>query len=508
MRSPPGVNMLGEELSAWNTVFEQRVAERTEEVTATSHRLEAEVTERRRAHARPTEANAELTALVDELRRLNDQIGQLAAMSNLLQSATDRAAACEVIARLAPTLFDGTSGAVYVLLDLGEQARAVGTWGTPGRYAGSIHADDCVALRHGRTRIGGGERGTSCAHLPTGRLERTMCIPLVSHTEVLGLLTLDVEVTSSEEDGDDPGSAAARTHEYERLASAASEQFTLSVTNLELRNELHRQAIRDALTGLYNRRHLDETLANELHRARRSELDVSVLMVDIDHFKAFNDTYGHAAGDAVLADVASILQASTRAEDVACRYGGEEFAIIMSGLDLDRARRRGEQLRAAVAEHAFRWDGGPLGHLTISVGIATFPTTATIPTTSCVRPTTPSTGRRPVAGTGSWPPADAPAGSEADPRRGRPAATVTTCDLISARLAPQIPQERRTGQPSPCPRRHRDAPQRAAWWRHVHGRPPGRHLDLYLRVRNDPLGELRDAGTTTCRGLERAAGSG
>lgn len=136
MRSPPGVNMLGEELSAWNTVFEQRVAERTEEVTATSHRLEAEVTERRRAHARPTEANAELTALVDELRRLNDQIGQLAAMSNLLQSATDRAAACEVIARLAPTLFDGTSGAVYVLLDLGEQARAVGPGGHPGGTPG------------------------------------------------------------------------------------------------------------------------------------------------------------------------------------------------------------------------------------------------------------------------------------------------------------------------------------------------------------------------------------
>jgi two-component system, cell cycle response regulator len=142
---------------------------------------------------------------------------------------------------------------------------------------------------------------------------------------------------------------------------------------VEAREAARIQAIRDPLTNLFNRRHMEETLERELGRARRLRVALSVLMLDLDHFKRFNDRAGHPAGDAMLRELASLLQARTRREDVACRYGGEEFILILPGMTLEIARRRGEELRQAVGDFHMSYQGQPLGRITLSVGVACFP---------------------------------------------------------------------------------------------------------------------------------------
>ncbi|MFP4438834.1 MAG: diguanylate cyclase [Chloroflexaceae bacterium] len=143
---------------------------------------------------------------------------------------------------------------------------------------------------------------------------------------------------------------------------------------LQLANaHLQQQAIRDALTGLHNRRYLDEALPREVQRAARHQQLVSVIMLDIDHFKRFNDTYGHDAGDTLLRAVGSFLQAHTRGEDITCRYGGEEFTLVLPGAALDHARQRAEQVRVGVQNLSVFHCGNPLESVTVSLGIAVFP---------------------------------------------------------------------------------------------------------------------------------------
>ncbi len=115
-----------------------------------------------------------------------------------------------------------------------------------------------------------------------------------------------------------------------RLATAKAEQVTLALANLKLRERLRNQSIRDPLTALFNRRYLEETLERELRRSVRHGRPLTVIMLDLDHFKTFNDSFGHAAGDAVLQASGDLLQTFLRKEDIACRFGGEELAIVLS----------------------------------------------------------------------------------------------------------------------------------------------------------------------------------
>jgi diguanylate cyclase (GGDEF)-like protein len=139
-----------------------------------------------------------------------------------------------------------------------------------------------------------------------------------------------------------------------------------------LQMALEEQAIRDPLTGLYNRRYLDETLARELIRAERQKYPVSLLILDIDHFKKLNDTYGHPGGDVVLKGLAGLLQNGVRGGDIACRWGGEEFVLVLHLAGPDAAVGRAEALRATFKAARFRFDAAELA-ATISIGVATFP---------------------------------------------------------------------------------------------------------------------------------------
>lgn len=139
-----------------------------------------------------------------------------------------------------------------------------------------------------------------------------------------------------------------------------------------LQAQLREQAIRDSLTGLFNRRYLEETLERELLRARREACPISLIMLDIDHFKKLNDTHGHKAGDMMLQRLGEMLRTHTRGSDVACRYGGEEFVAVLPGASLEHAHQRAEQWRATFEQ--LRVPFG-LAHLqaTLSLGVAVYP---------------------------------------------------------------------------------------------------------------------------------------
>ena len=144
-----------------------------------------------------------------------------------------------------------------------------------------------------------------------------------------------------------------------------------------LREKLQEQAMRDRLTGLYNRHYVQEWFGLELRRAQRHGRPVAAIMLDIDHFKRFNDSFGHEAGDLVLRELAGALGRSTRGSDVASRYGGEEFLVLLPECPFDAALRRAEQMRKEVAKLELRYDDRPLGPVTVSLGVAVFPDHAT-----------------------------------------------------------------------------------------------------------------------------------
>jgi diguanylate cyclase (GGDEF)-like protein len=136
---------------------------------------------------------------------------------------------------------------------------------------------------------------------------------------------------------------------------------------------LREQSVRDALTGLFNRRYLDETLERELRRAERAHQPLGLIMLDIDHFKRFNDTYGHAAGDAALHDLGRLLSTHVRGSDIACRYGGEEFILLLPEATREVAVERAETIRASARRLSVHDSGRPVEPITLSIGVAAFP---------------------------------------------------------------------------------------------------------------------------------------
>lgn len=366
-----GINMLGEEVEASTRELEERVAERTHQLEALTSDLRAEVTERRRSEAAVRDAEGKLRERLADVERLNREVAQLTELTNLLQVCATRQEAFEVLAHAAPELFHGTDGAVYTFVPSRDVVKLIASW---GRFAppATIDPSDCWGLRRGHLHTVKGNHGLRCPHTPADSNGNQLCMPLIAQGEVLGLLHLRCTTESNRQQHEGPDDGAPH-RSHERLAAAAAKQIALALANLELRAELQAQSIRDPLTNLYNRRYLDETLTRELHRAERANTPVSLLMIDIDRFKTFNDTYGHDAGDAALRQVAVTMRELVRAEDVVCRFGGEEFTIVMAGVNTAEAATRSEHLRTAIHEAEVDWHGQPLGTITASFGVATYP---------------------------------------------------------------------------------------------------------------------------------------
>jgi diguanylate cyclase (GGDEF)-like protein len=163
------------------------------------------------------------------------------------------------------------------------------------------------------------------------------------------------------------------TRAKQQLAVTVARQISLSLANLKLYESLQHQSIRDPLTGLFNRRYLEESLTREIHRASRDRQSLGIIMLDVDHFKRYNDTFGHEAGDAVLRELGLFLKKHIRSSDIACRYGGEEFMLILPEASLEHSIERAEQLREGIKHLNLEHHRQPLGGITLSLGVAVFP---------------------------------------------------------------------------------------------------------------------------------------
>ena len=163
------------------------------------------------------------------------------------------------------------------------------------------------------------------------------------------------------------------TEAKQQLAVAVAENIALALANLQLRETLRQQSIRDPLTGLFNRRYLEESLDRDLHRAQRQQQSLGIIMLDIDYFKHFNDTFGHKAGDVVLRTLGQFLKENIRGSDIVCRYGGEEFLLILPEACIADAKQRAEQLRQGIRQLDIQYQDSSLGPVTISLGVACFP---------------------------------------------------------------------------------------------------------------------------------------
>ena len=303
----------------------------------------------------------ELSEQVRILEERNQETRILADTSELLQSCLIPAEAYQVLFQQARSVIGDCSGVAYEFSAsrsvLEEAARSAEAEESTSSFA----PDECWALRRGRpfmTRGSGPE--VRCVHAGSHG-PSTMCLPLQAQGENLGLLHFT-------------GKNGAGFSERDlRITQALANLVGTALLNLRLRESLRQQSIRDSLTGLFNRRYLEETFERELRRAQRLKQSIGVVMLDVDHFKKFNDTHGHDAGDVLLQHFGKALQANIRAEDVACRYGGEEFALVLPGATLEQTKGRAEALRQLVESLQVPYKTAQLGLITASFGIAAYP---------------------------------------------------------------------------------------------------------------------------------------
>jgi diguanylate cyclase (GGDEF)-like protein/PAS domain S-box-containing protein len=306
-----------------------------------------DITERRRAET--------------TLARHAGEVALISQTMDVLQSCETVEDAYKVIDRMAKQLFPDLSGAVYQLAASRNLLERVAGWGDKAPSENFIGPSDCLALKRGRPGITQPDFPLHCQHVEDHGTPY-ICVPMVALNDTIGILHLRQE---SRGVGIEEGHLS--------FAVTIAEQIALTLANLRLRETLRVQSIRDPLTTLFNRRYLEESLEREIHRASRNNSELSVLMLDLDHFKRFNDTFGHDAGDAVLREWGGFLQVRIRYEDLACRLGGEEFAIVLPDASLEAAQDIANRICDDARTFKVNHRNQELGPITVSIGVASFP---------------------------------------------------------------------------------------------------------------------------------------
>lgn len=313
-------------------------------------------------HSSAREARGRELAIAegDATRR---QVEQLFFMADMLQSAANQEDMNAVLRATAKHMLPGFSGAIYIFNNSRDRLDLSTRWGVGEEAICCDHftPDACWALKRGNPNLNGSEEGAlRCTHVAPGLI--TLEIPMAARGQLHGLLEIVAE-------GDE---AAARLAQIRPIATAIGDTMSLALSSMALRERLRSQALRDALTGLYNRRFLEETLERTCLDAERRKSPVAAIMIDLDHFKRLNDLHGHAAGDAVLQEVAKAILSCLRGTDVACRYGGEELAVLLPDCSIAMAERKAAQIRGRISELC----AGEGLSVTASLGVASIPETS------------------------------------------------------------------------------------------------------------------------------------
>ncbi|WP_066826278.1 diguanylate cyclase [Sphingomonas mali] len=307
-----------------------------------------------------------------ERQRLQDERDADRALRDLLSRMTQRMQGCdtlrdleEIARRFIPEVVPDLAGRLYLVDAKRNAVVEACSWLAPRYSQREFAPAACWALRRGLPhRPAGAAIDVPCDHLDIQDelAFDTLCLPLSAHGETFGLLYFERKPETS----DVPSTP-------ETYLTMLAENIGLALANLRLREQLRAMAMGDALTGLANRRQLDATLEDVLADGAHAKQPVSCLMVDVDHFKRFNDSFGHDAGDAVLREVGAVLRGAVREKELAFRYGGEEFLLLLPGLDAEQAAARAEEIRERIAGLCLIHEGVTLGPVSASAGIATAP---------------------------------------------------------------------------------------------------------------------------------------
>ncbi|MDP2246908.1 MAG: GGDEF domain-containing protein, partial [Nitrosomonadales bacterium] len=318
-------------------------------------KLFAEVAERKRSEAGLIETKALNEMTVHNLSLM----GQL---SSLLQACSKTEESLDVISQFAARMINVDSGALYLFKESRNLLEESAQWGLKQKSKPSFEPDDCWALRRGEVHVFDQlEHTMACRHVDSEAPIQTLCVPIIAQGTVLGILHLENHHHQS------------MTELQQTLAHNLASQIALALASLKLRETLRNLSVRDPLTGLFNRRYMEESLHREIATAKRKDRHLALVMLDVDHFKKFNDTFGHDAGDMLLREVGSLLQSNSRISDIACRFGGEEFVMIYPETEASFVLQRTEQLRQAISAMQVQHFGRSLGQITASFGIAVFP---------------------------------------------------------------------------------------------------------------------------------------
>lgn len=300
-------------------------------------------------------ANAELHTNSRILQERSEVIELLGGMAHRMQAARTDDELAQIIRVFVPRVLPRLPGALYAHNNSRNLLVSVADWGGLEVSSDGFAPDQCWALRRGQSHCVTAPGGDIvCGH--AGAQEIYHCEPLLAGGEVIGVLYLQGRIDA----------------ESRFPLTVLAENISSALVNHRLQRSLREQTIRDPLTGLFNRRYMEEALALEIARASRSGVPLSLVMCDIDHFKRFNDEFGHDAGDAVLQAVSAEMRSRFRDGDVVCRYGGEEFTIIAPGTSAEALMSRVETVRQAISELNVHRNGTTLGPTSMSFGIATW----------------------------------------------------------------------------------------------------------------------------------------
>jgi diguanylate cyclase (GGDEF)-like protein len=307
----------------------------------------------------------QLERWVGKLKQRNREMEIVSEMMEFLQACVAVEDGSGALSEFLKLLFPNCSGSVFIHNGEDNLMESVATFGNLAASEILFTPNDCWALRRGKIHmVNNTKPGLFCSHIHDQPEPTTsLCIPMMAEREFLGfgllyLRTQDVEGINDAQ---------------QQLARNVAEQIYLALANLKLREVLRNESIRDSLTGLFNRRYLEESLERSTKKAAVSQQSLSIIMVDVDHFKRFNDSFGHDAGDLVLRELSQFLQKQIRASDIACRYGGEEITLILPDTPLEVARVRAEEICQGVRNLRLQHQGQSLGNITISLGVASFP---------------------------------------------------------------------------------------------------------------------------------------
>ena len=325
-----------------------------------------------RAATAAAEHARSLNELVSELQRRTNEMTALNELGSLLQSSATVDEVFAVVGSAGKKLFaTSVGGALYLFKSSRNLLEWSASWGIADSSEKIFAPSACWSLRRGLPHWSESTEGNiRCAHLKDAAVANYLCVPMIAQGDTLGVLQLVYGLKQNGAGGAEIEGLHPSEH---HLGVAAASQIALSLASLRLRETLRDQSIRDPLTGLFNRRFMQECLDRELLRGTRKNRSLAVIFIDVDHFKRFNDVFGHEAGDQVLRSMGDFFRSHFRGDDIICRYGGEEFAIILPESSAQDAASRAELLRIAARTLKLKHNDVTLDPVTISAGIAGFP---------------------------------------------------------------------------------------------------------------------------------------